>query len=93
MTKPKSKFKKGDKVRCIAGPTRLGRGGNNGRGHGWRLGSEFKIKRVAFPSDKVPVYFPTPEGDGTFEDNLELSHPPTGNPLKDAIERAVSELD
>lgn len=56
-----SKFKVGDKVRCIAGVT---------HGAGWELGKEGTVKEITL--DSKNIYWFNEFENGAFEDSLEL---------------------
>lgn len=63
------KFKIGEKVRCI------GIGSiKEDEGSGWEKGLEFTIESVT-DGCKMPVYWPAKDGNGVYEDYLELVKP------------------
>lgn len=60
-----SKFKVGDKVKCIM---------NAGEytGAGWELGLVFSIEKVTHAGNGKDIYWPASRGCGVYEDSLEL---------------------
>lgn len=59
-----AKYKVGDKLRCIDGPT---------KGAGWREGKVFTVKEISDYTE--PIYWPVeqdPDGCGVYEDSVEL---------------------
>lgn len=69
----RSKFKVGDKVRCIVGTTEHEGHGLYG-GHGWEKGLEIIVDRIRDHPD-CPIIW-SRDGDGIYEDWLELADEP-----------------
>lgn len=72
----KTKFKVGDKLRCIDSSSKYNIGDNKGRGAGWRLGLEILVGSITEARGKgANIYWPASgESLGIYEDALELVH-------------------
>ena len=68
----KTKFKKGDEVRCIDSSVKIS--SDSYGGSGWKRGLVFKIKTISCQDDEYPIYWEGKNYDGVYEPFLELAN-------------------